>query len=180
LLWDLRARYCIRATAAKPGRRRSAWTEAKRPKIRGHLHGVAFNRKPDLAVSQVNSQVSLNENCQVVISIRNFGPGNIPDTAWSDGPVELEIMSEKIEILESVDFAVLDPERNLKYPGGGAKYTTDIELEDEQKVRILVDSKNRVKEMYHGNNSVEKELKCEDKVGVISTPMVFPGIRTDG
>jgi subtilase family serine protease len=34
---------------------------------------------------------------------------------------------------------------------------------DEKTVKVLVDSKNLVKEMNNGNNVIEKNIKCEEK-----------------
>ena len=76
--------------------------------------------KPDLVVDKIN----LNPSGNIVVEIRNAGPGPIPDNAWRSTESYAACFVIMIGV-QFVDYATLwaaDPNRALKNPGGTITY----------------------------------------------------------
>ena len=80
--------------------------------------------KPDLVVDKI----TLNPSGNIVVEIRNAGPGPLPDTAWRSTESFAACFVIMIGV-QFVDYATLwaaDPNRALKNPGGTITYTSPI------------------------------------------------------
>jgi hypothetical protein len=115
--------------------------------------------KPDLVVDKIY----LNPSGNIVVEIRNAGPGPLPDKAW----VSTESFAACFVIMmgvQFVDYATLwaaDPNRVLKNPGGSITYTSPIRISEPTSVRVWLDPTEQIEEASKANNSKTVLLKPE-------------------
>jgi len=106
--------------------------------------------KPDLVVDKI----TLNPSGNIVVEIRNAGPGPMPDQAW----VSTESFAACFVIMmgvQFVDYATLwaaDPNRALKNPGGSITYTSSIRISEPTSVRVWMDITEQIEEASETNN----------------------------
>ncbi|HEX9157608.1 MAG TPA: hypothetical protein VF827_06275 [Syntrophales bacterium] len=106
--------------------------------------------KPDLVVDKI----FLNPSGNIVVEIRNAGPGSMPDTAWRSTESFAACFVIMIGV-QFVDYATLwaaDPNRALKNPGGTITYTSPIKIQEPTTVRVWLDITEQVEESNEGNN----------------------------
>ncbi len=115
--------------------------------------------KPDL----VMEKIFLNPSGNIVVEIRNAGPGLLPDKAWTVVPEQASAACFVIMIgVEFVDYATLwaaDPNRSLRNPGGSITYTSTIHIQEPTRVRAFVDPTEQIEEARENNNIKEVLLK---------------------
>ena len=92
---------------------------------------------PDLAVEDIR----LNSDCQVVVKIRNNGPGRLPDDVWTvhmpkSAGIYLSINGQKWGGATIWGF---DPARALQSPGGTAEYTSNLKVSAHSAIRAEID-----------------------------------------
>src|SRR5512135_2569297 len=93
--------------------------------------------KPDLVVDKI----TLNPSGNIVVEIRNAGPGPLPDTAYRSTESFAACFVIMIGV-QFVDYATLwaaDPNRALKNPGGTITYVSPIIIQEPTAVRVWVD-----------------------------------------
>jgi hypothetical protein len=115
--------------------------------------------KPDLVVDKI----TLNPAGNIVVEIRNAGPGPMPDTAWRSTESFAACFVIMIGV-QFVDYATLwaaDPNRALKNPGGTITYTSPIKIQEPTTVRVWLDITEQVEEANEGNNIKQVLLKPE-------------------
>ena len=115
--------------------------------------------KPDLVVDKI----TLNPAGNIVVEIRNAGPGPMPDTAWRSTESFAACFVIMIGV-QFVDYATLwaaDPNRALKNPGGTITYTSPIKIQEPTAVRVWLDITEQVEEANEGNNIKQVLLKPE-------------------
>ena len=120
--------------------------------------GVA-EAKPDLVVDKI----TLNPSGNIVVEIRNAGPGPMPDTAWMSTESFAACFVIMIGV-QFVDYATLwaaDPNRVLKNPGGSITYTSPIRIQEPTAVRVWLDITEQIEEANEGNNIKQVLLKPE-------------------
>ncbi len=115
--------------------------------------------KPDLVVDKIY----LNPSGNIVVEIRNAGPGSLPDKAW----VSTESYAACFVIMigvQFVDYATLwasDPNRALRNPGGSMTYTSPIRIQEPTAIRVWLDPTDQIEEASKANNSKQVLLKPE-------------------
>ncbi len=115
--------------------------------------------KPDLVVDKI----TLNPSGNIVVEIRNAGPGPLPDTAYRSTESFAACFVIMIGV-QFVDYATLwaaDPNRALKNPGGTITYVSPIIIQEPTAVRVWVDITEQVEEANEGNNIKQVLLKPE-------------------
>jgi hypothetical protein len=115
--------------------------------------------KPDLVVDKI----TLNPSGNIVVEIRNAGPGPLPDTAWRSTESYAACFVIMIGV-QFVDYATLwaaDPNRVLKNPGGAITYVSPVKIQEPTAVRVWVDITEQVEEANEGNNIKQVLLKPE-------------------
>ena len=115
--------------------------------------------KPDLIVDKI----TLNPSGNIVVEIRNAGPGPLPDSAWKSTESYAACFVIMIGV-QFVDYATLwaaDPNRALKNPGGTVTYTSPIKILEPTTVRVWMDITEQVEEANEGNNIKQVLLKPE-------------------
>jgi len=115
--------------------------------------------KPDLVVDKI----ALNPSGNIVVEIRNAGPGPLPDSAWKSTESYAACFVIMIGV-QFVDYATLwaaDPDRALKNPGGTITYVSPIKIQEPTAVRVWMDITEQVDEANEGNNIKQVLLKPE-------------------
>jgi hypothetical protein len=115
--------------------------------------------KPDLVVDKI----TLNPSGNIVVEIRNAGPGPMPDSAWRSTESFAACFVIMIGV-QFVDYATIwaaDPDRALKNPGGSVTYTSPIKIQEPTTVRVWLDITEQVEEANEGNNIKQVLLKPE-------------------
>jgi hypothetical protein len=113
--------------------------------------------RPDLVVDKIY----LNPSGNIVVEIRNAGPGPLPDKAW----VSTESYAACFVIMigvQFVDYATLwaaDPNRVLQNPGGSITYTSPIRISEPTSIRVWLDPTEQIEEASKANNSKTVLLK---------------------
>ncbi|MGE5855489.1 MAG: hypothetical protein ACM34C_02905 [Syntrophaceae bacterium] len=115
--------------------------------------------KPDLVIDKIY----LNNTGNIVVEIRNAGPGPLPDTAYRSTESFAACFVIMIGV-QFVDYATLwaaDPNRALKNPGGTITYVSPIKIQEPTALRVWVDITEQVEEANEGNNIKQVLLKPE-------------------
>lgn len=115
--------------------------------------------KPDLVVDRIY----LNPAGNIVVDIRNAGPGALPDTAYRSTESFAACFVIMIGV-QFVDYATLwaaDPNKALRNPGGTVTYVSPIKIEEPTAVRVWMDITEQVEEANEGNNIKQVLLKPE-------------------
>jgi hypothetical protein len=115
--------------------------------------------KPDLVIDKI----FLNPSGNIVVEIRNAGPGTLPDTAWRSTESYAACFVIMIGV-QFVDYATLwaaDPNRVLRNPGGAITYTSTVKIEEPTAVRVWLDVTEQVEDANRANNIKQVLLKPE-------------------
>jgi hypothetical protein len=137
---------------------------------------------PDLTIVDI----TLNDQCFVVVTARNNGPGRLPDKVWTDhspdsSAIYLHINGKKWGGQSIWGF---DPARNLQNPGGTATMTSKLKVTGTAMIAAYIDHTYRVKETDEKNNAMKKEVTCREittaQPGVVAQPgaIAKPGTVT--
>lgn len=120
----------------------------------------AARRLPDLTITKV----TVNRNCELVVKVRNNGPGMLPNRVYTkhhpkSAGVYIYVNGKK---WGGASIWKFDPGKNLKAPGGTAKYVSNYKVVAPVSVKAVVDLWNDVEEAKENNNSLEvKRLDCD-------------------
>ena len=113
--------------------------------------------KPDLVVDKI----TLNPSGNIVVEIRNAGPGPMPDVAWRSTESFAACFVIMIGV-QFVDYATIwtaDPNRALKNPGGSITYTSPIKIQEPTTIRVWLDITEQIEESNESNNIKSATLK---------------------
>ena len=116
---------------------------------------------PDLIIEDID----LDRNCQVVVKVKNNGPGIVPDTVWThhhpkSAGVYLYINGKK---WGGATIWKFDPGKSLQSPGGKATYTSKLKVSGTATITATIDHTKQVKETNEGNNKRAERLTCKVK-----------------
>ncbi len=128
---------------------------------------------PDLIVDRI----WLNKKCQVVVRVKNLGPGKVPSDVWSvHTPKSAGVYLWKDgQKWGGATIWKFDPAKSLQSPGGTAVYTSNLKVSGTATIAASVDIWNEVKEKNEGNNKRAKTLTCKTITGVVPGTVVGPG-----
>jgi hypothetical protein len=129
---------------------------------------------PDLAIEDI----TLNEQCFVVVTAKNNGPGRVPDKAWTDhspdsSAIYLYINGKKWGGETIWGF---DPAKNLQNPGGTATMTSNLKVTGTATIEAYIDHTHRVKETDEKNNVMKKGVTCKTGATVQPGVTAQPGV----
>jgi CARDB len=127
---------------------------------------------PDLAIEDI----TLNEQCFVVVTAKNNGPGMVPDKVWTErapdsSAIYLYINGKK---WGGQTIAGFDPSKNLQNPGGTATMTSNLKVTGTATIGATIDSTGKVRETNEANNAMKKQLTCQARVSVQPGATVQP------
>lgn len=113
---------------------------------------------PDLEVVSVK----LDPTCRVVVTVRNNGPGVLPDEVWTTRTPNSSSVYLAIDGKNwgGATLASFDPGRRLRAAGGTAEYTSGYSVTTSATVRATVDHTAQVAEVSEGNNAQAAKLVC--------------------
>lgn len=114
---------------------------------------------PDLQVDDIY----LDENCKVMVLVKNVGPGRIPSQVWSvrdiqECTLKLYLNDEEWCQRSFIDF---DPDEALSPVDGEAVFPSELEVTEESTVTAVIDCGDMIKEQNEENNTKSKVLNCK-------------------
>jgi hypothetical protein len=138
---------------------RDAKTVGHRPSLKKHIKVLL----PDLTIADL----SLNEKCQVVVTVKNNGPGIVPDEVWTvHKPKSSGVYLYKDgNTWGGATIWKFDPGKALQVSGGTATYTSTLQVKGSSTITATVDHTEQVKETNEGNNKTSKKLICKKSEG---------------
>ncbi|NPV03624.1 MAG: hypothetical protein HPY67_02705 [Syntrophaceae bacterium] len=106
--------------------------------------------KPDLVVDSI----TLNPSGNIVVQIRNAGPGPLPDTAYrsTESFAACFVIMIGVQFVDYATFWAADTDRVLRAPGGTISYTSPIRITEPTAVRVWLDITEQVEEANEANN----------------------------
>lgn len=120
---------------------------------------VAPCNLPDLVVSDL----TLDEDCYVIVTLKNIGTGMVPEEAWNqifEENCALNIYKDGAPFSSKCLFQI-DTTHDLQPVEGSAAFKTDLRLSGTSVVTAVVDATGNILEMDERNNTRGKELACE-------------------
>lgn len=114
---------------------------------------------PDLVIDDIK----LDQNCNVMVRVRNAGPGHIADEVWT------VYKPESSGVYLTVDgqgwggetIWKFDPDKHLKAPGGTAIYRSTCRITATAFVQATIDHTKQVNEQNDQNNTRTERLTCQ-------------------
>jgi hypothetical protein len=117
---------------------------------------------PDLTIAAIG----LNDQCQVVVTVKNIGHGMVPDYVWTAHKPESSsvYISKDGKGWGGGTIWGFDPGKNLQAPGGKAVYTSTLKVTGSAVIVATVDHTKQVLETNEGNNKKKEKLVCKTPV----------------
>lgn len=114
---------------------------------------------PDLTIDDV----TLDEQCRVVVKARNVGPGPVFEDVWTDHKPDSPAITLYIDGRKWGGEAIwlLDRKMALQNPGGTVVFTSNLKVDGTQTIKVKIDQTRQVKETDEGNNERTVALTCE-------------------
>jgi len=114
---------------------------------------------PDLKVEDIY----LDENCKVMVLVKNVGPGKIPSQVWSVRDVQectlkLYLNDEEWCQKSFIDF---DPDEAISPVDGEAVFPSELEITEKSTVTAVLDCMDLIKEQNEENNTKSVVLNCQ-------------------
>jgi hypothetical protein len=128
---------------------------------------------PDLTIVDI----TLNDQCFVVVTARNDGSGRLPDKVWTDhspdsSAIYLYVNGKKWGGETIWHF---DPDKNLQKPGGAATMTSNLKVTGTATITAVIDHTRKVKETDEKNNVMKKEVTCRATTAIQHGVVAQPG-----
>lgn len=137
--------------------------ESNKAEFKIQCEGLPGQQKnlPDLVVDDMK----LDQNCTVMVKIRNAGPGYIPDEVWTAHTPESASVYLTIDGKGWGGETIwkLDPDRHLRSPGGTAIYRSTYRITGTSVVQATVDHTKQVNEQTDANNTRTERLTCQQR-----------------
>jgi hypothetical protein len=114
---------------------------------------------PDLTIDEL----TLDDQCRVVVKAKNLGPGPVFDEVWTDHKPESAGINLYIDgkAWGSEIIWLLDPQKSLRNPGGTVVYRSNLKVSGTQTVKARIDQTRQVKEKDETNNERTALLTCK-------------------
>ncbi len=112
---------------------------------------------PDLTVTDLQ----VDENCQVVVTLKNNGPGELPITAYDQFQGPTVTFKKNGASFGGWRLSSVDSGRQLRQPGGTVTWTRgQLKLSGTATISVTVDGNNLVTEENENNNTLSRSLSC--------------------
>jgi len=112
---------------------------------------------PDLAVTEL----TVNQDCQVVVTLKNNGPGELPITAYDQFQGPTVSFSKDGAAFGGWRLSSVDSGRQLRQPGGTVTWTRgELKLSGTPTISATVDGNHLVAEEDENNNTLSRSLSC--------------------
>ena len=124
---------------------------------------AADTQVPDLIIQRIYLIKPIHE-CNVVVVVKNRGPGRVPNFVWTDhkpksAGVYLYINGRG---WGGASIWKFDPFKKLQTPGGTAEYISKLTISGPATVKAVVDMWDNVKETNNNNNFLVKRFEEGD------------------
>lgn len=133
-------------------------TESPRVRFKVTCTGMAVDL-PDLTVADI----SLDDQCRVVVKAKNNGPGAVFDEVWTDHKPDSTAIKLYVDgrAWGGETIWLLDPQKNLRNPGGTVVFSSNLKVSGTQEIRATIDGTRQVKEKDESNNELKMALTCK-------------------
>lgn len=130
---------------------------------------------PDLIIADIY----LDKDCQVVVKVKNLGPGSVPDEVWTVHKPESSSVYISIDGKGWGGGTIwgFDPGKALQSPGGEATYTSTLKVTGTATIKATVDHTKQVKEANEGNNQRTEKLTCKAAVVGEKPDLTIPSVK---
>lgn len=116
---------------------------------------------PDLTITDL----TVNADCQVVVTLKNNGPGELPITAYDQFQGPTVSFKKDGASFGGWRLNSVDPGRQLRAPGGTVTWTRgSLKLSGTATISASVDDNHLVAEEDENNNSLSRSLTCNPKL----------------
>ncbi len=122
--------------------------------------------EPKLPCDLTIEDIYVNNECYVVVKVKNIGAGAVPDKVWTTQSAN----NTSIHLYRGgnswggAQIRVIDLQRALQPPGGVFIYTTPLKVGANTQIKATIDHTNRVREENEQNNSMTKVVSCTPPV----------------
>ncbi len=107
---------------------------------------------PDLHIPVLE----LDGHCRVRFTLENEGPGHLPETAYRSVSVWLSVGRDRHRLA----LGEIDPRQALRAPGGRIAYTSELTVDGERRVILIISADRRFKEADENDNRRAATLRC--------------------
>jgi len=113
---------------------------------------------PDLKIESI----LLGKDCNIIIELKNNGPGKIPDNVWTvHSPQSSGVLLYKDgKRWGGASIWKIDPKKALQKPGGTVLYESKLQVLGTAEIKATVDETKQVKEINEKNNITTKKVVC--------------------
>jgi len=115
---------------------------------------------PDLVVLET----TLNKACKLSVTVKNQG-GAIADLEHGQAQIYISAGPGNVLPARQRYLRVLDPNKELKTPGGVVTYVTDLQIAGTQSTLVWLDTSHDITEINEQNNGDDQELSCKTLAG---------------
>src|SRR4030042_3055943 len=127
---------------------------------------TGFSQQQGQLLDLTIEDITLNEQCFVVVKVKNNGPGTVPDKVWTlhepdSSAVYLHINGKK---WGGETIWYFDPDKNLQNPGGTATMVSNLKVTGPDTINATIDNTGKVREENEKNNQMRKKLSCQPGV----------------
>lgn len=134
--------------------------EIESPKVRFKVvcTGMAVDL-PDLSIDEI----SLDDQCRVVVKAKNLGPGPVFDEVWTDHKPDSSAIHLYVDGKPwgAETIWIFDPKKSLQTPGGTAVFRSNLKVSGAQMIKTRIDQTRQVKEVDKKNNERTATLTCK-------------------
>jgi len=130
---------------------------------------------PDLIITDI----SLDQDCNVVVKVKNAGPGSLPDEVWTvPTPESAGVYLYKDDATwGGASIWKFDPGKSLQPSGGTATFTSTLKISGSAKIKAVVDLHKKVAEANEGNNSRTEKLTCKPEGTAGKPDLTIPSVK---
>ena len=116
-------------------------------------------RLPDLTITNI----TLDEQCSVVVHAKNNGPGSVPDKVWTEHTPDSSAIYLYFNGKRWGGQTIwkFDAGRNLQHPGGTVTMSSNLKVSGTATIQAVIDHTNKVVEKDEKNNAMKKRLTCK-------------------
>jgi len=128
----------------------------KTPSAKNPPSQVRKVQKPKQLPDLIVEMVWLDEQRNILFNLKNVGNGSIPDREHRQSWVRVQYGEKTLDFhlakKNPGDRPPVDPDGELKEPGGVVTYNTGLKLKTSEKVSVIADCNKRIKESNEKNN----------------------------
>jgi len=112
---------------------------------------------PDLTIDRV----LLTEDCRVMVTLINKGPGLLPDSAWKKKTSPTLMLYRNGKSWGGANLTVIDPKQRLKDVNGRARYVSGLKVGGQTNIKAVIDYHGIMAEGDKFNNAQVEALQCK-------------------